>query len=300
MTDFVYLLQNHPVVFCITATVLGLLVGSFLNVVIHRLPGMMQRDWNEQAVMVLQDAKLEDCAGKLRKQQDSPARYNLVVPRSNCPKCGHRIGALENIPIISYLILRGRCSACKTPISIRYPVIEAIGGAAAGYIAWHFGFGLAAFAAMVFVWSLIALTMIDIDTQLLPDSITLPLLWIGLLVNTSATFASLDAAVFGAIAGYLALWSVYWMFKLVTGKEGMGFGDFKLLAAIGAWLGWTFLPLVILLSSLVGATVGIMLIVFRRHGRSTPIPFGPYLAAAGFIAMLWGAELNTMYLGLYR
>ena len=300
MTDIVYLLQNHPVAFCITATVLGLLVGSFLNVVIHRLPGMMQRDWNEQAVMVLQDAKLEDCAEKLRKQQDGPARYNLVVPRSNCPKCGHRIGALENIPIISYLILRGRCSACKTPISIRYPVIEVISGAAAGYIAWHFGFGLAAFAAMVFVWSLIALTMIDIDTQLLPDSITLPLLWIGLLVNTSATFASLDVAVLGAIAGYLALWSVYWMFKLVTGKEGMGFGDFKLLAAIGAWLGWTFLPLVILLSSLVGATVGIMLIVFRRHARSTPIPFGPYLAAAGFIAMLWGAELNTMYLGLYR
>ena len=300
MTDIIYLLQNHPVIFSITATVLGLLVGSFLNVVIHRLPKMMQRDWNEQAVMVLEDASLEDCARKLRDHHDDPAPYNLVAPRSNCPKCGHTIGALENIPIISYVVLRGRCAGCKTPISIRYPVIEAISGIAAGYIAWHFGFGLAALAAMVFAWSLIALTVIDIDTQLLPDSITLPLLWIGLLANISATFAPLDAAVLGAVAGYLALWSVYWMFKLATGKEGMGFGDFKLLAAIGAWLGWKFLPLVILLSSFVGATVGVMLIVFRRHGRSTPIPFGPYLAAAGLIAILWGADLNAMYLGLYR
>ncbi len=300
MTDIIYLLQNHPVAFCITATVVGLMVGSFLNVVIHRLPIMMQRDWNEQSAMVLEDAKLEDCAKKLRGQHDSPVRYNLVVPRSSCPKCGHGIGALENIPIISYLILRGRCAGCKTPISIRYPVVEAISGVAAGYIAWHFGFGLAALAAIVFAWSLIALTVIDFDTQLLPDSITLPLLWIGLLANTSAMFAPLDAAVLGAIAGYLALWSVYWMFKLATGKEGMGFGDFKLLAAIGAWLGWKFVPLVILLSSFVGATVGILLIVFRRHGRSTPITFGRYLASAGLIAILWGADINSMYLGLYR
>ncbi len=300
MTDIIYFLQNHPVAFCITATVVGLMVGSFLNVVIHRLPIMMQRDWNEQSAMVLEDEKLEDCAKKLRAKHDSPVRYNLVVPRSSCPKCGHGIGALENIPIISYLVLRGRCAGCKTPISIRYPVVEAISGVAAGYIAWHFGFGLAALAAIVFAWSLIALTVIDFDTQLLPDSITLPLLWIGLLANTSAMFAPLDAAVLGAIAGYLALWSVYWMFKLATGKEGMGFGDFKLLAAIGAWLGWKFVPLVILLSSFVGATVGILLIVFRRHGRSTPIPFGPYLAAAGLIAILWGADINSMYLGLYR
>lgn len=300
MTDIIYLLQNHPVVFCITATVVGLMVGSFLNVVIHRLPIMMQRDWNEQSAMVLEDEKLEDCAKKLRAKHDSPVRYNLVVPRSSCPKCGHGIGAVENIPIISYLVLRGRCAGCKTPISIRYPVVEAISGVAAGYIAWHFGFGLAALAAIVFAWSLIALTVIDIDTQLLPDSITLPLLWIGLLANTSATFAPLDAAVLGAIAGYLALWSVYWMFKLATGKEGMGYGDFKLLAAIGAWLGWKLLPLVILLSSFVGATVGILLIIFRRHGRSTPIPFGPYLAVAGLIAILWGADINSMYLGLYR
>jgi leader peptidase (prepilin peptidase)/N-methyltransferase len=300
MTDIVHLLQNHPVVFYITATVVGLMVGSFLNVVIYRLPRMMQRDWNDQAAMVLEDAKLEDCAQSLRKQSDSPARYNLVAPRSNCPKCGHAIGALENIPIVSYLVLGGRCAACKTPISVRYPVIEALSAVLSGYIAWHFGFGLAALAAMVFAWSLIALTVIDIDTQLLPDSITLPLIWIGLLANMSATFAPLDAAVLGAIAGYLSLWSVYWMFKLATGKEGMGFGDFKLLAALGAWLGWKLIPLVILLSSFVGAAVGIMLIVFRRHGRSTPIPFGPYLAAAGLIAILWGADINAMYLGLYR
>jgi len=275
-------------------------VGSFLNVVIHRLPRMMQRDWNEQAIMVLEDANLEDCAKKLRDEHDSPVRYNLIVPRSSCPKCGHRIRALENIPIVSYLVLRGRCAGCKTPISLRYPVIEAISGVAAGYIAWHFGFGLAAFSTMVFAWSLIALTVIDIDTQLLPDSITLPLLWIGLLANTSSTFVSLNEAVLGAVAGYLALWSVYWLFKLATGKEGMGFGDFKLLAAIGAWLGWKLLPLVILLSSFVGAAIGILLIAFRSHGRSTPIPFGPYLAAAGLIAILWGAEINAIYLGLYR
>ena len=300
MTEIVYLLQDNPVVFYITATLVGLMVGSFLNVVIYRLPRMMQRDWNEQAAMVLEDVELQDCAQSLREKHNGPVRYNLIAPRSNCPKCGRGIGVLENIPIISYVVLRGRCAGCKTPISIRYPVVEAISAILAGCIAWHFGFGLAAIATMVFAWSLIALTVIDIDTQLLPDSITLPLLWMGLLANMSATFAPLDAAVLGAVAGYLALWSVYWLFKLATGKEGMGFGDFKLLAAIGAWLGWKLIPLVILLSSFVGAAAGILLIVFRRHGRSTPIPFGPYLAAAGLIAILWGADINAMYLGLYR
>ena len=300
MTEIISLLQDNPVVFYITAAVVGLMVGSFLNVVIYRLPRMMQQDWNEQAAMVLEDAELQDCAQSLREKHNGPVRYNLIAPRSNCPKCGRGIGALENIPILSYLVLRGRCAGCKTPISIRYPVVEAISAVVAGYIAWHFGFGLAALAVMVFAWSLIALTVIDIDTQLLPDSITLPLLWIGLLANMSATFAPLDAAVLGAVAGYLALWSVYWLFKIATGKEGMGFGDFKLLAAIGAWLGWKLIPLVILFSSFVGAAVGILLIVFRRHGRSTPIPFGPYLAAAGLIAILLGADINAMYLGLYR
>ena len=300
MTDLFHLLQTSPFAFTATAVIVGLMVGSFLNVVIYRLPRTMQRDWNEQAAMLLEDAELAECATKLRGANETPSAYGLVVPRSSCPKCGHRIRAVENIPVISYLVLRGKCAKCNNPINVRYPVIEAISGIFAGYIAWHFGFGLAAVAAMLFAWSLIALTVIDIDTQLLPDSITLPLLWIGLLFNIPGTFAPLSTAVIGAVAGYLSLWSVYWLFKFATGKEGMGFGDFKLLAAIGAWLGWKLLPLVILLSSFVGAVVGILLIVAQRHGRNVPIPFGPYLAAAGLIAMLWGADINSVYLGLFR
>jgi leader peptidase (prepilin peptidase)/N-methyltransferase len=300
MTDLFNLLQGNPLAFITTAVIVGLLVGSFLNVVIYRLPRMMQRDWNEQAAMFLEDAQLADCADKLRSANDVPGNFNLVVPRSACPKCGHQIRAMENIPVASYLALRGKCANCSNPISARYPIIEATSGIVSGLIAWHFGFGLAAVAAMVFAWSLIALTVIDIDTQLLPDSITLPLLWLGLLLNIGGTFTPISPAVIGAAAGYLSLWSVYWIFKLVTGKEGMGFGDFKLLAAIGAWLGWKLLPLVILLSSLVGAVVGISLIVFLRRGRNVPIPFGPYLAAAGLIAMIWGNELNNIYLGLLR
>ncbi len=300
MNDLFNLLQSSPLAFAVIATVVGLMVGSFLNVVIYRLPRIMQRDWNEQAAMLLEDAKLTNCATELRGASDTPTRYNLIVPRSACPKCGHRIGALENIPVISYLMLRGRCAQCNNPISVRYPIIETISAIVAGYIAWHFGFGIAAVAAILFAWSLIALTVIDIDTQLLPDSITLPLLWAGLLFNITGTFAPLNTAVIGAVAGYLSLWSVYWLFKLATGKEGMGFGDFKLLAAVGAWLGWKLLPVVILLSSFVGAIVGIALIVLQRHGRNVPIPFGPYLAAAGLIAMLWGADINSAYLGLFR
>jgi len=260
----------------------------------------MQRDWNEQAAMLLEDATLADCATKLRSANDIPHRYNLVVPRSSCPKCGHQIRAIENIPVISYLVLRGQCATCKSPIGLRYPVVEAASGILTGYISWHFGFGLAAVAAIIFAWSLIALTVIDFDTQLLPDSITMPLMWVGLLVNITGTFSPLHSALIGAVAGYLSLWSVYWIFKITTGKEGMGFGDFKLLAAIGAWAGWKLLPLVILLSSLVGAVIGIMLIVLQRHGRNVPIPFGPYLAAAGLIALLWGGDLNNVYLGLFR
>ncbi len=300
MTDVLIVLQDSPFAFTATAAVVGLMVGSFLNVVIHRLPRMMQRDWNEQASMMLEDAELADCARKLREKSETPPRYNLVVPRSGCPKCGHQIRAHENIPVISYLVLRGRCSGCNNPISPRYPVVEAVSGVLTGYIAWHFGFGLASVTAILFAWSLIALTMIDVDTQLLPDSITLPLLWIGLLTNIPGTYTPLNSAVIGAVAGYLSLWSVYWLFKLATGKEGMGFGDFKLLAAIGAWLGWKLLPMVILLSSLVGAVVGIVLIVSRRQGRNVPIPFGPYLAAAGLIAMLWGNDINAVYLDLFR
>ncbi|MGD2140015.1 MAG: A24 family peptidase [Burkholderiales bacterium] len=300
MTDLINLLQDSPFAFTTTAVVIGLMVGSFLNVVIFRLPRMMQRDWNEQAAALLEEASLGECATKLRAENDTPRNFSLVLPRSTCPKCGHQIRALENIPVVSYLFLRGKCAKCEAPISARYPIIEAISGVVTGYVAWHFGFGLAGVTAIVFAWSLIALTLIDIDTQLLPDSITLPLLWLGLLSNISATFTPLPSAVTGAAAGYLSLWSVYWIFRIVTGKEGMGFGDFKLLAAIGAWLGWKLLPLVILLSSFVGAVIGISLIVFRRHGRNVPIPFGPYLAIAGLIAMLWGERLNSVYLGLLR
>ena len=280
------LLQNSPLTFISLCGLLGLMVGSFLNVVIHRLPRMMEREWQAQ------------CAELSGKPLPDSAPYNLVLPRSACPHCSHPIGALENIPVISYLLLRGRCKGCGARISPRYPIVEAVSGLLSAYAAWHFGFGIATLAALVFIWALIALTFIDFDTQLLPDVITLPLLWLGLLLNLQATFTSLGQAVVGAMVGYLALWSVYWLFKLTTGKEGMGYGDFKLLAAIGAWLGWTMLPLTILLSSLVGAIVGIALIVFARHGRNIPIPFGPYLAGGGLIALFWGQPLTQGYLQL--
>ncbi len=266
---------------------LGLCIGSFLNVVIHRLPRMMEMEWRAQCLEVTGTAL-----------DETPEQLSLARPRSRCPKCGHQITALENIPIISYLMLRGRCSACAARISPRYPLIEAFTGLASAFTVWHFGPTLAAGAALCLIWSLIALTFIDFDTQLLPDSITLPLIWLGLLFNLYGGFVSLQSAVVGAMAGYLTLWSVYWLFKLVTGKEGMGYGDFKLLAAIGAWLGWQMLPAVILLSSLVGAVVGISLILFARHGRNVPIPFGPYLASAGIIALFWGQQITRSYLGI--
>ncbi len=286
MTELFQLFKSEPLVFAIACGILGLVVGSFLNVVIHRLPKMMEREWHRQCA---------ELSGK--ESEDSPT-YNLLVPRSACPLCGHAITAAENIPLVSYLFLRGKCAGCGTTISPRYPIVEATSGLLSAYAAWHFGFGLAGLTAIVFIWALIALTFIDFDTQLLPDDITLPLLWLGLLLNLDGTFTSLPNAVIGAIAGYLSLWSVYWAFKLTTGKEGMGYGDFKLLAAIGAWLGWTLLPLVILLSSLVGALVGITLIIFTRHGRNIPIPFGPYLAGGGLIALFWGQTLTQSYLQL--
>lgn len=268
------------------ALVLGLCVGSFLNVVIHRLPLMMEREWTAQ------------CAELRGEVAPDHAPLNLSQPRSRCPACGHAISALQNIPLLSFLWLRGRCAACSTRISWRYPLVELFCGLATAYCALHFGFSFAAAAAMLFVWLMIAATGIDFDTQLLPDSITLPLLWLGLLVNLIGGPVDLRSAVIGAMAGYLFLWSVYWMFRLVTGKEGMGFGDFKLLAAIGAWTGWQMLPLVVLLSSAIGAVVGISLIVFHKHGREVPIPFGPYLAGAGLIALFWGPALTQRYLAL--
>jgi leader peptidase (prepilin peptidase)/N-methyltransferase len=280
------LLQNSPPIFALCAGIFGLLVGSFLNVVIHRLPKIMEREWQAQ------------CAELNGQTVEPTLPYNLLVPRSACPHCDHAIGAAENIPVLSYLFLRGKCKGCGAAISPRYPVVEASSGILSAFAAWHFGFGLPGLAAIVFVWALITLTFIDFDTQLLPDDITLPLLWLGLLLNLDGAFTSLPNAVIGAVAGYLVLWLVYWAFKLATGKEGMGFGDFKLLATIGAWLGWTMLPLVIMLSSVVGAVVGIALIVFAKHGRNIPIPFGPYLAGGGLIALFWGQALTQSYLQL--
>ena len=286
---------------------LGLLVGSFLNVVIHRLPIMLMRDWRGQALEVLTEwvqakdapAALAPLAGPLQQvsaEQAAAPAYTLVRPRSACPACGHAISALENVPLVSWALLRGRCRQCRTPISPRYPAVELCTGLLSGYIGWRFGFSPATLGALVFTWALIAGAVIDFDTQLLPDSITLPLLWIGLLFNLFGTFTTLPSALIGAVAGYLSLWSVYWVFKLATGKEGMGFGDFKLLAAIGAFLGWQMLPAVILLSSLVGAVVGLLLIALAGRGRHIPMPFGPYLAAAGLLALLYGEQFNRMYL----
>ena len=273
----------------LAAGLLGLCVGSFLNVVIHRLPRMMEREWQAQ------------CA-ELRGETPSTAEAPLSLsrPRSRCPHCGHPISALENIPLLSYLlILRGKCSGCGQAISPRYPLVELLSGLLSAYAAWHFGPTLQTAGALLLIWALIALSFIDLDTQLLPDSITLPLLWLGLLFNLMRTYADIDGAVIGAMAGYLSLWSIFWLFKLATGKEGMGYGDFKLLAALGAWLGWQTLPLIVLLSSLVGALVGIGLIVVAKHGRNVPIPFGPYLATAGLIALFWGRDLTLAYLRLF-
>lgn len=278
------LLRTQPHFLQGVCLVIGLLVGSFLNVVIHRLPKMMEREWHNSCL---------DIQGQEVPEQ---AKYNLVVPRSACPSCGHKIGALENIPVISYLFLRGRCKACKTPISLRYPLVEALTGALSLAVAVQYGYSHLTLFALVFVIALIALTFIDVDTQLLPDDITLPLLWLGLLLNLNYGFTDITSAVIGAMAGYLVLWAVYWLFKLVTGKEGMGYGDFKLLAAIGAWFGWQLLPAVILLSSVVGSVIGIGLILFKGKTRQTAIPFGPFLALGGIAALFYGQALAAFYL----
>ena len=283
------LLQTDPLAFSLLAGLLGLLVGSFLNVVIYRTPLLLMRHWRR------------DCQELTEQPLDNEGeKFNLVTPRSRCPHCQHAITALENIPVISYLLLRGKCSACGKPISIRYPLIELLSAALATITAWHFGYGMAAAAAIVLTWVLIALAFIDIDHMLLPDSMVLPFLWLGLLLNVFALFTPLPNAVIGAAAGYLSLWLVFHLFKLITGKEGMGYGDFKLLALFGAWLGWQSLPLIILLSSLFGAIVGISLIVLRGRDRAQPLPFGPYLAAAGWVAMLWGDVILRHYLQMAR
>lgn len=283
-SEVLALAQAVPALFISCVVLLGLIVGSFLNVVIHRLPKMMDREWRVF------------CAELGEQTLPAEEMFNLTTPRSRCPSCANPVRAIDNIPIFSYLLLRGKCHHCGVPISMRYPIVEALSGALSGYIAWRFGVSFATLAALLFCWALIALTFIDADTQLLPDQITQPLIWLGILVNLGGLFTDIQSSIIGAVAGYLALWSVYWLFKLVTGKEGMGYGDFKLLAAIGAWLGWQMLPLVILLSSLVGAVIGVSLILFARHARSQPIPFGPYLAGGGIIALLWGQAMTQAYL----
>ena len=291
LLDLALVAEQFPVLYLVTLALLGLLVGSFLNVVIHRLPIMMERSWQQEYRDYFDESSSDE-----EQSTAAPERFNLMVPRSACPHCGHAIAVLENIPILSWLMLRGRCRGCQARISARYPLVELCTGLATLAIAWHFPLGWPLLGALLLTWTLIALTFIDLDKMLLPDQLTLPLLWLGLLLNISGHFVSLQDAVLGAMFGYLVLWSLYWSFKLLTGKEGMGYGDFKLLAALGAWLGWQALPLILILSSLVGAIVGITLLLLRRHQQGNPIPFGPYLAMAGWIALLWGNDITTWYL----
>jgi leader peptidase (prepilin peptidase)/N-methyltransferase len=283
--ELVSLLEQSPALFIGTIFVVGLLIGSFLNVVIHRLPIMMEREWQTQARDFLD---LEHPADQ--------ATLTLAKPASRCPHCGHTIRWYENIPLLSYLWLRGKCSSCGAAIGLRYPLVELLTAVLSAVVAWHFGFGWQAGAALVLTWALIALSLIDVDHQLLPDSITLPFLWLGLALSLFPVFADMRASLIGAIAGYLSLWLVYQLFRLVTGKEGMGFGDFKLLALLGAWMGWQSLPMIVLLSSAVGAVLGGTLMLVKGRDRHQPMPFGPYLAIAGWIALLWGERISGAYL----
>ena len=284
--DVLTALNQNPWLLLSSLLVLGLCIGSFLNVVIYRLPEMMELEERAYCGELLE---VEQAAAE-------PEHFDLVQPNSHCPACGHPIKPWQNIPLLSYLFLRGRCSQCDTHISLRYPVVELVTGLITLGLGLHYGVAsMPLLGALLLTWGLIALTMIDVDEQLLPDSITLPLLWLGLVFNLFGTYASLPDAVIGAMAGYLSLWAVYWLFKLATGKEGMGYGDFKLLAALGAWLGWQALPMIILLSSLVGAVIGIGLMILQKRGKDIPMPFGPYLAIAGLIALLWGEQLLSWY-----
>lgn len=292
-------LQSNPVVVAISVGLFGLLVGSFLNVVIYRLPLMMQREWRQQCEQLFGEKPPSPPNGpqtSFPPPVDQP--FNLARPRSRCPHCGHPISALENIPVLSYILLKGRCKQCHARISVRYPVIETVTAALFSTVAWHFGFTWETAAALLLTSALISLTVIDFDHQLLPDDITLPLLWLGIAVNLPGLFTDTQSSIIGAMAGYGSLWLVYIVFKLVTGKEGMGYGDFKLLAALGAWMGWQALPIIIFLSAFVGAAVGISLIAIRGRDHNLPIPYGPYLAAAGWIAFLWGDRISAGYFSL--
>jgi leader peptidase (prepilin peptidase)/N-methyltransferase len=283
--EFLDVLRQSPVWLGVSAGLLGLCVGSLLNVVIHRLPKMMQAQWRA------------DCA-ELEGRQPAPApTYNLFTPRSRCPSCDAPISAWQNVPVVSWLALRGKCARCSAPISARYPLVEILGGALAVLLAWRFGYSAALAFGLVYAWAMLALAFIDLDTQLLPDDITLPLLWLGLIANAFGTYTDLRSAVLGAAGGYLVLWLVYWGFRLVAKKEGMGFGDFKLLAAIGAWTGWQVLPVVILISAGLGAIIGSVALWLARKGADTRIPFGPYLALGGIAGLLWGREAVTAWVG---
>lgn len=288
MDEVIMLMESSPSLFLGTILVVGLLVGSFLNVVIYRLPVMMEKNWKAECAEYFPDANIE--------VDQTP--FNLVLPRSRCPQCNHLIGSLENIPLVSWLVQKGRCKHCACTIPARYPSVEMLTGLMSLLVAWVIPFGWPVFFALIFTWVLISLTFIDFDTMLLPDQLTLPLLWLGLLVNMSGMFIGLQDALLGAVFGYLSLWSVFWGFKLITGKEGMGYGDFKLLGALGAWFGWQSLPLLILLSSVAGAVIGISAIILSGSKESRPMPFGPYLAVAGWIYLVYGAELNEFYYSL--
>jgi leader peptidase (prepilin peptidase)/N-methyltransferase len=284
---------EFPTFFIVASFVVALLVGSFLNVVIYRLPIMMERDMRTECKEILAEPASDMPTG----------RFDLIAPRSRCPSCGQMINALQNIPLLSWLVLRGKCAACKAPISVRYPVVEALTAILTAIVAWRFGFGWEGAAAILMTWVLIAISVIDIDHQIIPDSMSLPLIWIGLTMSLLHPFGGAETlfidpktAIVGALAGYLSLWSVYHLFRLVTGKEGMGYGDFKLLAALGAWLGWQVLPLIVVLSAFVGAITGVAMMLFAKHDRNVPIPFGPFLATAGWIAMLYGRDIMDRYL----
>lgn len=277
-------MASHLLAFVVVAGLLGLVVGSFLNVVIHRLPKMMEREWLQQAREMLHQPHVEQPV------------YNLVLPHSHCPHCQTEIKPWQNLPLISYALLRGRCGNCRERISARYPLVELLTAVLSIVVAWQYGFGWPVAGMLLLTWALIALSLIDADTQLLPDAIVLPMLWLGLIANSFGLFTDMASALWGAVFGYLSLWSVYWLFKLITGKEGMGYGDFKLLAMLGAWGGWQVLPLTILLSSLVGAILGIIILKTRGDSNSTPLPFGPYLAIAGWIAIIWGDWITGTYL----
>ncbi|GAB1045075.1 prepilin peptidase [Shewanella algae] len=302
MSEFIAVLSHNQWLFLVLCFLFASVIGSFLNVVIHRLPVMMKREWQQECNQYLQEYQPEFAKllgeAKLNAPIDNyPAKYNLILPKSACPKCGAHIKPWHNLPIIGYLLLGGKCASCNTAISARYPIFELLTALLISTLGWYFGPTLQFVYATILTFGLIALSGIDLDEMLLPDQITLPLLWLGLLVNISGTFTNLTDATIGAAAGYLSLWSVYWLFKLLTGKEGMGYGDFKLMALFGAWLGWQMLPLIILLSSLVGALVGVLLILFKNLNRGNPIPFGPYIAIAGWVALVWGQQIVDWYLG---